>query len=460
MKHNLVRRLPDAPLLWAYFYQLMTSNLVLAQDIKGHINTNFPNYRNDLFEEVTEADILKILLCGSDYQSFLPEVLYFFKRDDNVTFNDYKNAPEIFTDVDGLSGENGLLVMSLFCSQILKLYNHKGKCLSEYCSDLDLGRDGKVLLRSSSSPFWEEYRYSDEELSFINSFDPSDGPDDFDRISHEREDVIHELFPPYSHPGSNGDWLSNLSEEEVINLLGDSNFSYRFLKSLPLAYSANLQAEPYHLLASYYQNNPDLATIAVKSNCLAFTLLSEQLRNSREFIIQLLTNSNTTQGIYPFLKNEFKGDSEIVKLCLSWGVGILEPFVPLTDIELLLCAIKEDAKAFSYAADELKSNRDFIFDAIRANSLSIQHIPRAFCNDREIVAEALRSDGNLLQYASGELQCDREIVLEAAVRSRAALSYASPALREDMEFLTLIANRIGNNRLIQGSEYEEDDMPF
>jgi len=460
MKHNLVRKVPGAYELRAYFYQLMTSGFVLVDDIKEYINTNYPDYRNDLFGKVTNSDILKILLCCGEYQSYLPEVIYYFKEDDNVSFNDYKNAPEIFTDIFEFTYDNDLLAMTLFCSQILKLYNHKGICLSEYCSDLDLGRDGRVLLRSSSSPFWEEYRYSDEELSFINSFDPSDGPDDFDRISHEREDVIHELFPPYSHPVSNNDWLSNLSEEEVINLLGDSNFSYRFLKSLPPAYSANLQAEPYHLLASYYQNNPDLATIAVKSNCLAFTLLPEQLRNNREFIIQLLTNSNTTQGIYPFLKNEFKGDNEIVKLCLSWGVGILEPFVPLTDKDLLLCAIKEDAKAFNYAADELKSNRDFIFDAIRANSLSIQHIPRAFCNDREIVAEALRSDGNLLQYASGELQCDREIVLEAAVRSRTALSYASPALREDMEFLTLIANRIGNNRLIQGSEYEDDGLPF
>ena len=470
----MVRKVPNALELRAYFYQLMSSDLGLVYDFSEHINdnypayknnlennTNYPRYRNNLFEIITDRDILKILLWGIHGQSYLPELIYYFKTDGNLPFNNYKNAPILFTEVFQIYPDAGLLSMGRFCSQILVLYNDRGKSLTDECNDMEYGGNGRFLLRTTRSVFWEEYRYEDDQFNFIDNYNPDYDPVGFNRIWLDNEEVMNELFPTYSYPGANGDWLSNLSEEEVISLLGDFNFSYRFLKTLPPAYSANIQVDPYHLLVSYYQNSPHLAIIAVKSNCLAFTLLSERLRNSREFIIQLLTDSNTTKGIYPFLSNEFKGDTEIVKLCLSWGVGILEPLAPLSDRDLLLCAIKEDAEAFKYAADGLKSSRGFILEAIQTNSLVIKHLPAEFYNDREVVSAAIKSDGDLLRYASSELQNDREIVLVAAVNSRSALRYASQALREDLEFLALIESSIENNRLTRtGNEEEDDGLPF
>jgi len=392
----------------------MTSGFEMVDHLAAFIRENFSSKydEDDLFEEILTKDIIRVLSYGIEDINVMPSEIFFFDITGNVSFHDYKEAPALFTGVDQYTYDNGgLIVMKLFCGQIYRLYDSHGVCLSDDCHDLDLSVDGRVLLRTSSSFHWEEFIYSGGKLVPVNIYDPSESPPDFRRIFNEHVD--DDLFPPYSFFKARENWMAHLSGEEVKTLLADPNFSYRFRKSLAGSFSGKSMVEAYQFLIQYYHDNEDLATLAVISNCLAFALLSKRLQDSREFVFALLTKNDKTRGIYPFLNQQLKKDKEIVKLCLSWNVDILEEFAPVSDRELIIQAIKTKGHAFRYASEELKSDRNFNLEAVKMN-------------------------GKILKYFPDDLRADKEIVLEAVKQTRKALKYASDQLKRDTEFLGLI----------------------
>merc|ERR1712190_208496 len=97
-----------------------------------------------------------------------------------------------------------------------------------------------------------------------------------------------------------------------------------------------------------------------------------------------------------------------------------------------------------YAADSLKSDRDFVKKAVVADGKALGYLHSSFLDrdlvltavrsdpgafemaeqfqgDREIALEAVRADGNTLEFASTELQADKEIVGTAVMGSSRAI---------------------------------------
>jgi hypothetical protein len=381
--------------------------------------------------KISESDILQIL----ENQNLLPEYVLYFKNSRRSSTEtpdtfDYKEFPDLFTNVDQVSFDmGGLIVMEYFCGQIYVLFNKKGERLSESCHDLDLGTDGLILLRTSDSFFWEKLKYDGKSIVEISGYGPLDYPHDFPRIGDR--DIIREQFQPNEYPIPDMKNFHDISKEGVKSLLTRDESSYRYL-------------------VSHYKNNKELAIIAVKSNYLAFTLLSKRFQRDREYLLKLIAEND---HVYNYLNKKLKEDKEIIRICLKMDTDILRKIAPVADAELILKAIKFNAAALRYATDELLKDRGFILNSVKANGNVLHYVSEVFQADKEIVLEALKSDGETLQYASKQLRSDMEIVMQAIKQSKLAIKYASEELQSNVEFLETIKN--------SGLVYDDtEDLPF
>jgi hypothetical protein len=413
---RIVRKVPTELVLRAYTYKLIESGFGLSNIIVENMMDVFPS----LSDEPCKWDLNKLpidkIQSVLKNQDILPNEIYFFKQDyDKIDFssNDYKLFPDIFTGVKNVSFDNGgLIVMEYFKSQIYSLFNDKGIGISDYCHDLELGTNGLVSLRHSddNSGFWEILQYDGNKLE---SFDTYLSPDEFPFIRNR--DIIPEMFPLGSFPIPENYSPKNISKEDVINELAKNEYYFRYL-------------------TNYYYDNEELALVAVDSNILAFTLLSERLQNKKEFVVKLIARNEKNQLLYPYLENSFKKDIEIIKLCVSGNPRIIESFKPVNDKELLLIAVRKDCSVLKYADTKLLQDKDFMLNVVRLNGIAIEFASDKLRNDKSLALEAVKNNGFALKFVSDELKDDKDVVLEAVKNKKHAIDYASENLKNHEEF--------------------------
>mmetsp|Transcript_27360 Transcript_27360/g.63833 ORF Transcript_27360/g.63833 Transcript_27360/m.63833 type:complete len:309 (+) Transcript_27360:121-1047(+) len=100
-------------------------------------------------------------------------------------------------------------------------------------------------------------------------------------------------------------------------------------------------------------------------------------------------------------------------------------------------------QALDHVPEELLSNRNFIMEALEHSPYAIKYASEALRSDRHVVMEALRNisrrkqDGreDLLSNVSGHLRSNRDFMLEAVRCSPASLQYASEELQADREIV-------------------------
>eukprot|EP01052_Picozoa_sp_SAG31_P058957 SAG31_NODE_18304_length_641_cov_0.710332_1_plen_118_part_10 len=81
------------------------------------------------------------------------------------------------------------------------------------------------------------------------------------------------------------------------------------------------------------------------------------------------------------------------------------------DREAVLKAVQRNWKAFLYASDDLKGDRQVVLEVLKQDGPPAHILPLSseeLRGDREIVLEAVTQDGVALQYASEELKGDRQ----------------------------------------------------
>lgn len=101
-------------------------------------------------------------------------------------------------------------------------------------------------------------------------------------------------------------------------------------------------------------------------------------------------------------------------------------------------------KALEFAADELKSDRAFVLQCVKAHGWALQHASDKLRGDREIVMEAVKKHRGLaLEHASEEMRGDREVVLEAVRVHGRVLEFAGPKLRADKAVVLEAVERNG-----------------
>ena len=174
----------------------------------------------------------------------------------------------------------------------------------------------------------------------------------------------------------------------------------------------------------------------VNEDCSMIQFTQEQYDYYRKFMLKKISNDkmewytileyNNMPVYTSLLCDELRGDKEVV-----------------------LAAVKNDARALEFASDNLKNDKEIVLTAVQSKGEALKFASDKLKNDKEIVLTAAQNYGSFLQYASEELKNDREFVL-TAVRFKAVtfpelvLQFASDDLKNDKEIvLTAVRNNGG-----------------
>ena len=381
IEFNLIRKEPNSLEMRAFLYQRLSDRQVISEDLKGHFKKEFPFLHKNVSDwdlnAISETDIRRIY--GEEY---LPKEIFYFKNDFNpdvVTNNNYKVFPRIFTRVCNVSfDKGGLIVMELYCLPIFALYDANGKCLYYDCYYLNLGPEGKVMLRNTQA----EYDY-DEILQYngiflehiMHTYPEEDECEYFPHI--KGRDIIPEMVPVGTFVEDNYDTTKVLTDEEIIQELKNNYQSYRFLQN-------------------YYKDNEELAIIAVTSNILAFTFLSERLQSDKDFVIKLITVKKKNQILYWYLNDELKADIEIVKVCISSDSShIIRNIAPVSDRKLMKKALKFDISNLRFASEDLKNDKELILELARKDwRILLWHASKDLLSDINFISEVIACFNN------------------------------------------------------------------
>jgi hypothetical protein len=385
---NLARKEPNTLEIRAYLYQILTDSFGLSKDLREDFKKEFPflddNVSNWDLNTISETDIKRIY--GEEY---LPKEIFYFKKEYNhesILQIGYKAFPQIFTRVCDVSfDKGGLIVVELYSSQIYLLFDTNGKCLYDHCNDLRLGANGKAMLRTTESCFWELMQYNGEYLERIDFFGPFDEPRDFPDITGR--DIIPEMLPVGTLNKNNYDLSKTMTNEEVKMELKN-------------------HSESYHFLQKYYSDNEKLALLAVNSNLYAFTFLSERLQVDKVFVTKLITAKKENQRLYDFLNDELKADIEIVRLCITDNPGIIRNIAPVSDRELMEEALKDHVFNLEYASDDLKADKKLVLGLVRKDWRVLREVSKDLLSDSAFIAEVIscfntnQEEENLLEEDS------------------------------------------------------------
>ena len=438
---KLVRKEPNSLEIRAYLYQILTDSFGLSKSLREHFKKELPflddNVSNWDLNTISETDLK--MIYGEEY---LPNEIFYFKKEsnhDSISQIDYKAFPQIFTDVYDVSfDKGGLIVMELYSSQIYLLFDANGKCLFDHCNDLRLGANGKAMLRTTESCYWELMQYNGEYLERIDFFDPFDEPRDFPDITGR--DIIPEMLPVGTFNKNNYDPSKTMTNEEVKMELKN-------------------QSESYHFLQKYYSDNEKLALLAVNSNLYAFTFLSERLQDDKVFVTKLITAKKENQRLYDFLNDELKTDIEIVKLCITDNPGIIRNIAPVSDRELMEEALKGNVFNLQYASDNLKADKKLVLGLVRKDWRVLREASKVLLSDSAFIAEAIlcfnnnQEEDNSLVEGLFFLHFEKEIIDINKV-----VSYL---VSKDPRVLKLIAPASDMGIICTCLQYtHEEDIPF
>ena len=396
---KLKRIKPDIYFYRAYAYQSLNSGFGFTETSKSKFNS----FGKDL-KELTIQELNQI--C-SDYDDLyftddnnLVEWFYYFDKDYEFVKEDYKKFPTIFTDIMQVSfDQDGLVIMQLFGNQIYELYTFNGKYISGPCHDLDILINGEFLERSSESSYGfelNEYRSTSKSIRYIEKFGDFDvermlGINNRDRIQFNESGLPTGRIENFPQPSS---------REDAKSILLDEN--------------TNWVTSPE--LIKYFENDLELALIAVKREPLAFTLLAPTLQ--KEKLLQLLVFNFEYCNEYHFNLMELFSFDELKKRC------------------------KEDNDLFKFLPIELKSNKEFILSCLnqtselnKCNTNAIKYIDDSLKNDFEIGLLSIKNNISNLNYLSDNLKNDFLFIRKAICFNENAYRFASEELRNNKELI-------------------------
>ena len=197
----------------------------------------------------------------------------------------------------------------------------------------------------------------------------------------------------------------------------------------------------------------------------------------REVVLEAVKqNGNALE----YASNNFKEDFEIVLTALeSLSENVKNNKYRFQNVrEVYLAAIKENPVYFKYASDAMRSNKKFIIDAIRQNSMVLNELKSdnididiiknaiitdlsclkdlsggimVYLSNKENVLELVKCNGMALQYVDDKYKSDYDVVLEAVRQNGMSIAYAVDHLRWNQEIaMAAIKN---NARAIQYTAY-------
>lgn len=178
---------------------------------------------------------------------------------------------------------------------------------------------------------------------------------------------------------SNVNWELIFKSEVSESIKEDKDFILNFLKLLAVKCDSCIVPCVGQLSKDLLDDEEFIKTVYELNNGI-FEFASERIKNNKEFIVELINKEPS----------------------FAWRPGII----------------------FRYVSDELKSDRDLAFIAVKRDGANIEYASEGLRNDKELVLESLKGGGINFKFASLQCRSDRDIILTALHESRG--SFAIP----------------------------------
>ncbi|EFC43952.1 hypothetical protein NAEGRDRAFT_79884 [Naegleria gruberi] len=283
----------------------------------------------------------------------------------------------------------------------------------------------KILNRYEA--WWPVRIVLDENYSTPQLFKKQIGNSDKDEIRVVKECIVRMQNEQIHEKDENG-WLLDIKRnmtksrihiyEQILNGFTNINQKQRtteLIKKLNLWENRDFASlfvvkRDFTDLPFKWQQEKEIALIAIRREPSTFQLLSRELRMDKEVIMTAVKlNGDLLRYVCATIEREmvFTAFSALIpiKYCgLYWIIGKMAD-----DRDIVMAAVKSDGQALKNAYE--------------------------YQNDREIVTTAVQHNGCAIQYASFELQLDTEIVLTAVKQNPDAYFLATFECQTDPEIM-------------------------
>lgn len=401
---NIKRVKADIYYLRAFLFQLINDDFGLSESCSNKFKS-----LNKKIEELSENEIFEILPIRTEVDPYgVPTndsyylELYHFNNESITDSNDFINYPELFTSIKQISfDQGGLIVFELYGVQIYKLFTLNGELITGPCHDLDILINGKYIERDSgNTPGFHLSKFSlvTNSVTYIDSFSDFDTDsfykflriDSRDRLQIEIGKSVSERIENYKKPNS---------KNEVKLILLDEN--------------CNWITSPE--LSKFYENDKELALLAVSREPIAFSLLSKELMFD-ESIQKILCLSS---------------DWNLLQYVIEWNIAIEN----ILTLEELCEVIKKNENLLSVLSNKIRLNRNCVIAAISNDVSNFKYADEPLKKDRKFALELVKSNGRALEYIDDSLKSDKQIVLTAVQESAYIIKYCSDTLLAHEEFI-------------------------
>lgn len=400
---NIVRVKADINYFRAYLFQLMNDDFGLSESCREKFEII-----NKKIEELTQNEIFEILQIefeveesGRFFEDSNCIEFYHFKDENFIDRLDYSNYPELFTGIKQVSfDQGGLIVFELYGTQIYKLYNSKGKLITGPCHDLDILINGKFIERSSDNSggfHLSKYSLFTDSVFYIKSFSDFDN-EAFEFLTTNYRDRL-QIEIRKSEPKRIENFKTPKSKKEAKIILLDIN--------------CNWITSPE--LVQFYENDKELALLAVSREPLAYSLLSKDLMIDKTIQKTLC----------------LKADWNLLHYINEWNFDIES----LLTFEELLEVIKNNTNILSVLSNNVHSNKEYLMAAMSNSISNLNYADVSLKKDKQFALEVVKYQGEALKYIDDSLKANREIVLEAIKNNCLAIKFCSESLRNSVDFI-------------------------
>lgn len=403
-----------------YIIQILNDTFGLSESMADKLESRFGNSSPETIN-VLDYETIEGLLDG-----FVPDFFYVFSTSVNIQHPLLKNLnekdllssnpflselPILYTGIEQVTFDrDGLIVLSLYMSQIYSLFRSDGTFLLGPCHDLNLGARGKILSRSSLDMIWEHHIFDGIGLTLIKQSGHLTWEDDFPYITNR--DSIPQMYITTSEYQECYPSLYIENPDEVASSLKENPNAWRVLKE-------------------FYRKDKKLAAIAVQSNKLAFTFLSNSLQKDRSFVLDLLSELKEPGYLFSYLPTDLINDKEIIILCYKEWPDALFHLEVIEDKEILRDVFKN---YLSYEPEKY----------LKLTTPSI-------CNDKPFLLELAHYSDGILNFVNPELAADDEFIKQVKNTFEEA---------ENLRKRQLWGNDLPNLLKSDISNEELDNLPF
>lgn len=180
---------------------------------------------------------------------------------------------------------------------------------------------------------------------------------------------------------------------------------------------------PQHALAwatDRFCQEETIARKVVQENWRALAVVTLTVRGDRDVVLAAVRNSG--------------GDA------MEYATDELK-----ADRSFMLDVVRAASPAWRFVADELRDDRDFAIVVLEATHYySLEFMSEEYKTDRNLIRTAVQNRGLILQFASDPLRDDFDIVHLAVQNTGSALEFASDELRSNREIVLAAVQQCGH----------------